>query len=239
MQRSADKRMQQWKITGLIATLIIVFALPLSMFRQLHRQPSTENIEAATFVGSEACSKCHKREYEEWQESHHAKAMAVASEKSVLGDFDNATFENRGITSRFYRKNGIFFVHTQGPDGEMDDYQISHTFGWYPLQQYLIPFPGGRMQCLPIAWDDREKKWFHLYPDLEARTGTPCVPTAIPPNCRKTMIRIVTATIHAGRRSVWAARPVMGLDQIMSAGPNCRRLQGWKVLTVCLSIPVE
>jgi Tfp pilus assembly protein PilF len=159
--------MQQWKITGLIATLIIVFALPLYMFRQLHRQPSAEKIEAATFVGSEACSKCHKREYEEWQESHHAKAMAVADDKSVLGDFDNATFENQGVISRFYRKNGNFFVHTQGPDGGIDDYQISHTFGWYPLQQYLIPFPGGRMQCLPIAWDDRQKKWFHLYPDLE------------------------------------------------------------------------
>lgn len=159
--------MQQWKISGLIATLVIVVALPLYMFRQLNRQPSAEKIEAATFVGSEACAKCHKREYEEWQESHHAKAMAVADDKSVLGDFNNATFQNQGVTSRFYRKDGKFLVHTRGPDGKMDDYEVSHTFGWYPLQQYLIPFPGGRMQCLPIAWDDREKKWFHLYPDLE------------------------------------------------------------------------
>jgi predicted CXXCH cytochrome family protein len=40
----------------------------------------------------------------------------------------------------------------------------------WPLQQYLIPFPGGRLQALGIAWDARSKaeggqRWFHLYPD--------------------------------------------------------------------------
>jgi predicted CXXCH cytochrome family protein len=47
----------------------------------------------------------------------------------------------------------------------MGDYEITHTFGWYPLQQYLVPFSGGRLQCLPLAWDVRQKKWYHLYPD--------------------------------------------------------------------------
>jgi len=47
----------------------------------------------------------------------------------------------------------------------MEEFEISHTFGWYPLQQYLVPFPGGRLQCLPLAWDVKKKKWYHLYPD--------------------------------------------------------------------------
>ena len=46
----------------------------------------------------------------------------------------------------------------------MGEFEITHTFGWYPLQQYLVPFPGGRLQCLPMAWDVREEKWYHLYP---------------------------------------------------------------------------
>jgi tetratricopeptide (TPR) repeat protein len=46
----------------------------------------------------------------------------------------------------------------------MGDFEITYTFGWHPLQQYLIPFPGGRLQCLPIAWDVKAKKWYHLYP---------------------------------------------------------------------------
>ena len=47
----------------------------------------------------------------------------------------------------------------------MEEFEISHTFGWYPLQQYLVPFSKGRLQCLPVAWDVKEKKWYHLNPD--------------------------------------------------------------------------
>jgi Tfp pilus assembly protein PilF len=159
--------MRNWKITGILATLVIVLALPIYVLKQKNRQVTVETAQAVAFVGSEACAKCHKKEYEEWQESHHARAMAVATDETVLGDFNDTTFVKDGVQSRFYRKGEGFFVHTQGPKGEMAEFEISHTFGWSPLQQYLIPFPGGRMQCLPIAWDVDQKKWFHLYPDLE------------------------------------------------------------------------
>lgn len=40
---------------------------------------------------------------------------------------------------------------------------------FYPLQQYLIERPGGRLQSLTVAWDNRAKadggqRWFSLYP---------------------------------------------------------------------------
>ena len=158
--------MQNWKISGIIATLIIIVSLLIYSFKETNRQSIIKEIQAPTLVGSKACAQCHKHEYEEWQQSHHAKAMTVASEETVLGDFNNKIFTNNGIESRFYRKGTGFFIYTRGAKGEMAEFEITHTFGWYPLQQYLIPFPGGRMQCLPIAWDDKEKKWFHLYPDL-------------------------------------------------------------------------
>ena len=158
--------MRNWKIIGIIATLIIILSLPFYALKQNKKQNLTAIDPPATFVTSEACAKCHKREYEEWQDSHHAKAMAVATDKTVLGDFNDTVFVKNGIQSRFYRKDGGFFVYTRGSKGEMTEFEISHTFGWYPLQQYLIPFPGGKMQCLPIAWDDKKKEWFHLYPDL-------------------------------------------------------------------------
>ena len=159
--------MRNWKLLGMTATLIIALALPLYVLKQ-QADPNTQPVVSApTFIGSKACEKCHQREYKEWLESHHAKAMAVATVETVLGDFNNVTFVNRGVESRFYHKNGKFLVYTRGPKGEMAEFEITHTFGWFPLQQYLIPFPGGRMQCLPIAWDSREKKWFHLYPDLD------------------------------------------------------------------------
>jgi predicted CXXCH cytochrome family protein len=160
--------MTTWKIVGIIATAVIVLSLPLYALRNLHDGGSVENnktLADAEFVGSDKCKDCHRPEYDKWLTSHHRMAMAVATDETVLGDFNDAEFEHFGVRSRFFRKDGKFFVHTQGPGGKMEDLEITHTFGWYPLQQYLVPFPGGRLQCLPITWDVKNKKWYHLYPD--------------------------------------------------------------------------
>jgi Tfp pilus assembly protein PilF len=159
--------MKNWKLTGFIATIVIILSIPAYYLKVEYGQTphhKTGLQPAATFVGSQKCMDCHKKEYDSWQNSHHDHAMEVANEDTVLGDFHNAVFEFHGIRSLFYRKNGRFFVHTRGPGGKMGDFEITHTFGWYPLQQYLVPFPGGRLQCLPIAWNVEERKWYHLYP---------------------------------------------------------------------------
>jgi predicted CXXCH cytochrome family protein len=124
---------------------------------------------ALQFVGSPVCSECHARETEAWRGSHHALAMQEASASTVLGNFENATFRHFGVESRFFRRDGRFWVRTDGPDGKLADFEIKYTFGVTPLQQYLIEFPGGRYQALSIAWDARPKgeggqRWFHLYP---------------------------------------------------------------------------
>ena len=129
---------------------------------------------AATYVGSETCAGCHQAEAKLWQTSQHKKAMDHATDKSVLGDFSGVTFAYYGVTSRFFRKDGKFFVETDGPDGKLAPFEIKYTFGVDPLQQYLIEFPDGRIQALSIAWDSRPKdqggqRWFHLYPDENIR----------------------------------------------------------------------
>jgi Tfp pilus assembly protein PilF len=156
--------MQHWKIAGIAATLIIILMPPVYFLRHADRPLVDRKIETA-FIGAKRCATCHRPEYEKWRNSHHDLAMDVATDKTVLGNFNGAEFENLGVRSKFYRKDGKFFVHTQGPGGRMGEYEITHTFGVYPLQQYLIPFPGGRMQCLPIAWDVPKKQWYHLYPE--------------------------------------------------------------------------
>jgi predicted CXXCH cytochrome family protein len=131
-------------------------------------------VAPATFVGSEACAGCHRTQAGLWRSSQHARAMDHATEKSVLGDFNDASFEYYGVRSRFYRKDGKFLVETDGPDGKLASFEVKYTFGFDPLQQYLIEFPDGRLQALSIAWDSRPKdkggqRWFHLYPDEEIR----------------------------------------------------------------------
>ncbi len=97
-------------------------------------------------------------------------AMQVATEDTVLGDFSGTDFAHQGVTSKFFRRDGRFMVRTDGPDGELADFEIAHTFGVYPLQQYLVELPGGHVQALSVAWDSRPaaqggQRWFHLYPD--------------------------------------------------------------------------
>ena len=128
------------------------------------------SVGSATYVGGNTCVGCHQDESEAWRGSHHDLAMQVPSEETVLGDFSGVTFEYYGRSSTFFRRDGAFFVRTQGEDGELNDYRISYTFGASPLQQYLIQFPGGRLQALGVAWDARPRseggqRWFHLYPD--------------------------------------------------------------------------
>lgn len=118
-----------------------------------------------TFVGRDSCAACHQAEFEQWQGSHHDLAMDHATDATVLGDFDNAAFTLHGVTSTFFKRDGKFFVNTEGPDGKLHDYQVKYTFGVTPLQQYLIEFPGGRLQSLTIAWDDLKKQWYSLYPN--------------------------------------------------------------------------
>jgi tetratricopeptide (TPR) repeat protein len=157
-----------WKLTALVALVVIVLTIPVYYFRQqaeMAKGVDDDSRPSASFVGSEACRDCHRAEYDKWIDSHHRWAMAAANEETVRGDFDDAVYDHFGRRSRFHRRDGKFYVHTQGVDGQPEEFEVTHTFGWYPLQQYLVPFPGGRLQCLPLAWDVEKRRWYHLYPE--------------------------------------------------------------------------
>lgn len=62
-------------------------------------------------------------------------------------------------------------IEAPGLDGQRKQYRITHTFGWEPLQQYLVDFGKGKLQALNIAWDTEEKEWFALNPEEEIRHG--------------------------------------------------------------------
>jgi Flp pilus assembly protein TadD len=126
--------------------------------------------EPPGYVGSDACARCHGPEFEAWQTSHHALAMQHASAATVLGDFSGVSLDYFGTVSTFFERDGTYYVRTDNADGDLQDFPVSYTFGVTPLQQYLVEFPGGRLQTLPLAWDSRPaadggQRWFHIYPD--------------------------------------------------------------------------
>ena len=129
----------------------------------------TQNLPDLTltddYVGAVICSECHAEAHEKWEDSHHFHAMELPNEKTVRADFNNSSFENFGVTTKFFRKDDKYFVETENQAGVMETFEVAYTFGWDPLQQYLVKFPDGRLQVLPTCWDVEKKKWYHIYPD--------------------------------------------------------------------------
>lgn len=167
--------------------LVALFGGTLAQSGQAGTGAQAAAASPAAWLGAAACAACHSKEYQAWQASHHALAMQTADDKAVLGDFNWARYAYAGVTSTFFRRNGKFYVHTDGPDGKLADFEMRYTFGVTPLQQYLIALPGGRLQAFGIAWDSRPKsqgggRWFHLYPGLKLKAGNPLHWTGIDQN---------------------------------------------------------
>jgi predicted CXXCH cytochrome family protein len=151
---------------NLTLLIVVVFILSGTLFiEQCKPKDSKTDSDKGvnTFVGDQACQSCHAGEYTSWVGSGHFKAMMPASDSTVSGDFNNQKLVANGITSRFFKKNGKFYINTEGEDGSNRDFEIRYTFGYYPLQQYLVEFPGGRMQATRASWDVKNKKWFYQY----------------------------------------------------------------------------
>lgn len=145
-----------------IVTLSIIAAM-LVFYR------CTNNVTvSATYVGTDKCGQCHQKEMQMFKLSDHYHAMDTVSTATVKGDFNNSRFIYHGDTAFFYQKNSNYFVRTTDSTGIKKEFQIIYTFGWQPLQQYLVKFNDGRIQVLPFCWDTRAKEkggqhWYHLY----------------------------------------------------------------------------
>ena len=115
----------------------------------------------------ETCKDCHQSAFTAWSGSHHAASMMPATQQSVLGDFNTATFTHYGQSATFTNAKD-YTVTIKTKDGLSSRYKIAYTFGVSPLQQYLVEMPDGKYQVLPYAWDTRVKskggqRWFHIY----------------------------------------------------------------------------
>ncbi len=185
---SKSGRTAQWLLVGAAISLAIIAVAVYFSVRgrtgltyPTGAAPSGADVAAlpaANYVGGKMCAACHAKEQAAWTGSHHQLAMQVASDNTVLGNFGGAKYSYAGVTSTFFKRDGKFFVNTDGPDGKLGEFEVKFTFGVTPLQQYLIELPGGRLQAFGIAWDSRPQpaggqRWFHLYPGRKLAAGDP------------------------------------------------------------------
>lgn len=115
------------------------------------------------WVDEASCQGCHAEQFADWQGSHHQLAMQPATESTVLGNFDQQSLSTDTETSRFFRRDGGFWINTPDVQGKATDYPVAYTFGVEPLQQYFLQLTDGRLQSHGAAWDVPEQRWFHLY----------------------------------------------------------------------------
>jgi tetratricopeptide (TPR) repeat protein len=158
----------------LLATISVLFAIGVlaicadysaAQVAEDGPKRSVASLKQPEFVTTSVCSSCHAAQSRQWKDSHHDWAMKPASAGAVLGDFNEAELVHYGVRSRFFTRNGKYFVETEGPSGTRGTFEIKYTVGVTPLQQYLIELKGGRLQALSTAWDMKDRRWFHLYPN--------------------------------------------------------------------------
>ncbi len=157
-------------------------------------------VDHAQYVGRATCAQCHAVEHQLWTGSHHDRAMELATDQSVEGDFNDTTFTRLGVTTRFFRQGDKFMVNTEGPDSQNHDYEIKYTFGVDPLQQYMVEFPRGRVQVLRVSWDTHKKQWFEVtppdVPDERIPPGDPVHWTGIGQNWNTTCADCHSTNLH-------------------------------------------
>lgn len=164
---SAPRRRKGLLIAGFVLTALLVGTVAADWWSCL---PDDAPL---AYVGRPSCVACHQSQSQLWTGSHHDLAMDVARPETVLGDFQNASLTHHGVTSRMFQRDDAYFVHTEGPDGKMADFQVKYVLGVTPLQQYMVEFDRlsghpaneiARLQVLRVSWDTLAKRWFHLDP---------------------------------------------------------------------------
>lgn len=153
------------------AALIMWRAVATLIFALFFIGANTASEAQISFVNSDECRSCHGAEYNAWIKSHHGWALRDAAPANILGDFNNASIQVGGITTRFSRRGDKHYVKTENGRGASTEYEIKYTVGVEPLQQYLVETRNGRLQALDLAWDTAKRRWFHLYPDDIADAG--------------------------------------------------------------------
>lgn len=135
---------------------------------RIERVLTPQQMAASIVPATEAmtCARCHQPEYEAWQKSQHAFANRLAGETSDAAAFEPRRMVKHGwAKTTMERKRRDFFFTTSFSNGEPSVYRAEAVIGISPLRQYLVAFPGGRLQTMDIAFDPRSNEWFYAFAD--------------------------------------------------------------------------
>lgn len=118
--------------------------------------------EAAMYSGSASCITCHERFYELWAPSHHGLAMQGVDAAFIASEltFDQASATIKEDLFTAFTRNDSLIV-SEERDGVRKEYPAIHALGGKYIYYFLTPFPKGRLQVLPLAYDVKAREWYN------------------------------------------------------------------------------
>ena len=97
---------RQFKTISGIVLFVLVFAGTMQYCKPSDKDASNLAALPNAYIGAEKCQSCHPKQYEDWKMSDHFKAMQEPTDSAVLGNFNNASLQADGVSSRFFKKEG-------------------------------------------------------------------------------------------------------------------------------------
>lgn len=159
-----SKRAKRIAVAGVV--VVGATAAVAASLRQVAGEVAQPFVQAsAAYVRSETCATCHPFRHATWEDTFHRSMTQAPSPSAVLGDFDEASYTYRGVTSRFTHEGGRYVIETldaeEPSSGRLRRYEVALTVGSRRVQQYVTRI-GDRHIRLPLAWNVEERRWFHL-----------------------------------------------------------------------------
>ena len=142
-------------LLGMVLSVALATAL---IFQTVAVQAQDKSVTPAShgYAGSKSCMECHERFYQLWSTSRHGLAMqpytGEFAKKSLTSQASDVT-----IGKLKYRADLAKGVVIEASPKGTKQYKMEHALGGKNVYYFLTPFPKGRLQTLPIAYDINKK----------------------------------------------------------------------------------
>lgn len=156
---------------GLLATGTLMLLVAASCSREKHTPPViSDELRAVSVVPDPkglACAECHEDIVKQWIRSQHAQANRLVSEPDDAAAFKpSATVRHGSFETTMTERGGETLMFSSSFSNQpAQHFAAEAVIGVTPLRQYLVPFPGGRLQTVDLAYDPRSNEWFNVFGD--------------------------------------------------------------------------
>jgi hypothetical protein len=143
-----------------------VAADPVVIFPD-HPDSRPTAVQSDGYVGSQACRKCHQREFDTWHSSYHHTMTQVPTAESVVGDFNDVDLKLHGHQFHMGRDKEQFWAEFDNPsehDGRAKTNSVRKNIvlctGSHHMQVYWVSTGNeNELACLPFTWLIDDQRW--------------------------------------------------------------------------------